>query len=275
MAHALGAEVVSADSMQVYRGMDIGTAKPTKEERRGVTHHLIDTVDPSEEHTVASYAQAGRRVIESSARPLVISGGSGLHFRALVDPISFPPTDPGVRAQLDTLPQDELVDRLLSEDSAAADAIDLANRRRVVRAVEVLELTGLTPSERAAQPEAGELARYEPRYPFQAVGIDPGPLLEARVEQRLERMLDLGLVDEVAGLWRRMGRTARAAVNYRQVGSYLDGVMSLEEAVAEAARATRKLARRQRTWFRRDPRVRWIPWASDPSEMAARALEAL
>lgn len=275
MALALGAEIISADSMQVYRGMDIGTAKPTLAERRGVPHHLIDIVEPSEDHTVAAYAEAGRSLIESSERPLIISGGSGLHFRALVDPMSFPPTDPEVRARVEALPEEELVQRLLSEDPSAGDAVDLANRRRVVRAVEVLELTGLTPSARAGQSEAEALLRYEPRYPFQAIGIDPGPLLDERIERRMSRMMDLGLVEEVAGLWDRMGRTARAAVNYRQIGMYLAGECDLDEAVAEAIRATRKLARRQRTWFGRDPRVAWIPWTPDPSAMAGRILEAL
>lgn len=275
MALALGAEIISADSMQVYRGMDIGTAKPTLAERRGVPHHLIDIVEPSEDHTVAAYAEAGRSLIESSERPLIISGGSGLHFRALVDPMSFPPTDPEVRARVEALPEEELVQRLLSEDPSAGDAVDLANRRRVVRAVEVLELTGLTPSARAGQSEAEALLRYEPRYPFQAIGIDPGPLLDERIERRMSRMMDLGLVEEVAGLWDRMGRTARAAVNYRQIGMYLAGECDLDEAVGEAIRATRKLARRQRAWFGRDPRVAWIPWTPDPSAMAGRILEAL
>jgi len=275
VAERLNAEVISVDSMQIYREMDIGTAKPSMEERRGVTHHMIDIVDPSEEFTVAQFREQGRHVIESSEVPLIISGGSGLHFRALVDPMTFAPTDPELREQLEMAEADELVRQLVEADPDASNHIDFANRRRVVRALEILELTGVSPSERAVTPEAGELRHYVAEVEFSAVGIDPGGLLEERIQRRLATMIDNGLVEEVSRLWARMGRTARGAVGYREIGAHLDGEMELGQAMAEIARATRRLARRQRTWFQRDPRITWIPWSDDPSEREMMVLEAL
>lgn len=273
MALAVGGEVISVDSVQVYRGMDIGTAKPTMEERRGVVHHMIDIVEPSEEFTVAQFAAAGREIIEGAQGPLIICGGSGLHFRSLVDPMSFAPTDPDLRRDLEALGVEELRRRLLAADPRAGDHVDLENHRRIVRALEILELTGLTPSDRASAPEAERLRRYEARYEFEAFGIDPGDHLDDRIEVRLDEMRERGLVDEVRALWPHMGRTARSAVNYRQIGDHLEGRSTEDEAFREAARATKRLARRQRTWFRRDPRVRWIPW--EPGSMTDRILEAL
>lgn len=273
VARSLGGEVISVDSMQVYRGMDIGTAKPTIDERMGVVHHMVDVVEPSEEFTVAQFAAAGRPLLEDSSVPLVIAGGSGLHFRALVDPMTFAPTDSGVRRQLEALEADEVRARLLTADPGAGRHVDLDNHRRMVRALEITELTGKTPSIRAAAPEAEQLRRYTPLHPFTAFGVDPSNALDERIDLRLRQMREAGVVDEVRDLWPRMGRTAKGAVNYRQIGAHIEGRISLEEAFVEAGRATRKLARRQRTWFQRDPRVRWIPW--EPGAMAARILEGL
>lgn len=261
--------------MQVYRGMDIGTAKPGIEERRGVPHHMIDLVDPAEEFSVAQFAEFGRKIIEGAGVPLVVSGGSGLHFRALVDPLTFPPTDSEVRRSLEALDAPALRTAVLEADPDAGSHVDLDNPRRVVRALEILELTGETPSARAATAEADAVRSYEARYPFRAFGTDPGALLDERIDRRLETMREAGLVAEVEGLWESMGRTARSAVNYRQIGAYLEGGIGLEEAFVAAARATRGLARRQRTWFQRDPRVQWIPWSPSPAAVAARILEAL
>lgn len=275
VASRLGGEVVSVDSMQVYREMDVGTAKPNLIERRGVVHHMIDLVDPAEEYTVAEFAATGRSVIDEAVAPMVVSGGSGLHFRALVDPMSFAPSEAGLRFELEAEDPDLLVERLLSADPEAGSYVDLANNRRVVRAVEVLILTGETPSERARAAEAEDLRRYVPRTEFTAFGIDPGDELEVRVDRRLQSMVAGGLVDEVSGLWKRMSRTARSAVGYRQIGEHLEGHRTLPDAIAEAGRATKRLARRQRTWFQRDPRIRWIPWSDDPIRLARRILESL
>lgn len=275
VAEHLGAEVVSADSMQVYRGLDVGTAKPTLIERRGIPHHLIDVADPEEDFSVARFAALGREVLARATTPLVIAGGSGLHFRALVDAMSFAPTEPELRAALEEEEHEALVQRLIRADPGAPTLVDLANPRRVVRALEILELTGETPSARASTAEAEDLRRYVPRAPFTAVGIDPGDLLNERVDQRLASMRRGGLFEEVARVWDRMGRNARTAVGYREVAAHLGGEVDAETAIAAAARATKRLARRQRTWFQRDPRIRWIPWRDDPEDLARRVLEAL
>lgn len=256
--------------------MDIGTAKPTAAERAEVPHHMVDVADPGSEFTVAEFRRLGRLEMERTGSPtLLITGGSGLHFRALVDPMSFAPTDSGLRAELEDTPGNQLVGALLAADPGAGAHVDLANRRRVVRAVEVLRLTGETPTERGRSAEAEHLRRYVPEVEFTAVGIDPGEALDARVARRLGEMRAGGLVEEVAGLRGRLGRTASAAVGYREVLAALDGKMSMDEAFAAAARNTKRLARRQRTWFQRDPRIRWIPWNEDSDSRVTRVMEAL
>lgn len=275
IATRLEAEVISVDSMQVYRGMDIGTAKPTLLERRGVVHHMIDVVDPEAGFTVAEFRLMGRRILDHAEHPIVICGGSGLHFRALVDPMSFAPTDPAVREELEAADPGHLRQELFRADPDAPAHVDVSNPRRVLRAIEILRLTGQTPSARAASAEADELRRYVSEVDFAAVGLDPGELLNDRIDARLRGMRSGGLVDEVRRLKDRLGRTARGAVGYREVLSYLAGELSEAEAFEEAARKTKKLARRQRTWFQRDPRIRWIPWLDDATARAERALEAI
>jgi tRNA dimethylallyltransferase len=274
VARHFGAEVISVDSMQVYKGMDIGTAKPTVLERQGIIHHLIDVADPSEEFSVARFRRLGRQVLEETeSAAVVISGGSGLHFRALVDPLSFAPTDPDVRAELETQATQSLVAELLEADPEAGALVDTANRRRVIRAVEIYRLTGETPSARAVSAAAEDVRRYVPEIQFVAIGIDPGEELDDRIDMRLRDMRSAGLVDEVRSLAPRMGRTARGAVGYREVLSALAGQMPMEEAFEHAAANTKKLARRQRTWFQRDPRIRWVPWIDDHDQRLRRILE--
>lgn len=275
VATEIGAEVISVDSMQVYRGMDIGTAKPTVIERRGIPHHMIDIVEPSDEFSVAEFRRRGRSVMDSVERPLIIAGGSGLHFRALVDPMHFAPTDAGLRADLESCQIENLIEEITNVDPGAGDHVDLANPRRVVRAVEVFRLTGETPTDRAASESARAVRRYRSEVEFRAVGVDPGELLDARVEARLRSMRSGGLVDEVRGLRDRLGRTARGAVGYREILAHLAGEMSEDEAFEQAAQNTKKLAKRQRTWFQRDPRIRWIPWSPDVAERTDRALDSL
>jgi tRNA dimethylallyltransferase len=261
--------------MQVYRGMDVGTAKPTVIERRGVVHHLIDLADPEDEFTVAEYRRMGRKIIGGSDVPLIISGGSGLHFRALVDPMSFAPTDEDLRSQLEGKALAELVGDLTGFDPDAGSHVDLANKRRVVRAVEIALLTGETPSSRASSAEADHLRRYVPEIEFTAVGVDPGTVIEDRIARRLDDMRQGGLVEEVTRLQDRLGRTARSAVGYREIIDFLAGKTTLEDAFAAIGQNTRKLARRQRTWFQRDPRIRWIPWIDDEQERVERVMEIL
>lgn len=261
--------------MQVYRGMDIGTAKPSVVEMRGITHHMIDIVDPGEEFSVAEFRRQGRAIIESAEGPLVIAGGSGLHFRALVDPMSFAPTDPSLRAQLEATELDALTGELEQADDGAGLYVDLANRRRVVRAVEIYRLSGETPSSRAGSAEAQDLRRYVPEIEFTAVGIDSVESTDARIDQRLGMMRSGGFVQEVRSLRGRLGRTAGGAVGYREILSHLEGESSEDEAFELAARNTKRLAKKQRTWFQRDPRIRWIPWMEDITARTERVLETL
>lgn len=261
--------------MMVYRGMDIGTAKPTAVERRGITHHMVDIVDPEDEFSVAEFRRTARQIMESGEAPIVIAGGSGLHFRSLVDPMSFAPTDPKLRAQLESSAVDDLVSELTESDSNAGRHVDLGNRRRVIRAVEILRLTGDTPSGRAISAEADELRRYTPEIPFAAVGVDPGGDLDKRISNRLQAMRSGGLVGEVDSLKNRLGRTARSAVGYREILRLLAGEMSEDETFNLIESNTRKLARKQRKWFQRDPRIQWIPWIEDEDARSQRALEVL
>ena len=266
--------IVSVDSMQVYRGMDIGTAKPDAAARRRYGYHLVDLVDPSEELSVAEYQAAGLEVVDELAevgRNVVLAGGSGLHLRSLVDPFDFPPTDKELRSELEETSPRGLLEELMTADPGAGDVVDLANPRRVLRAVEVLRLTGETPTSRVAAPHATAVREYVPSRPFIGVGIDPGEELARRIGERFDAMLGAGLLDEVAALAPTMGRTARQAVGYRQLIPVVADDASLEDATSEAIRSTLALARRQRTFFRRDPRIHWIPWHHDPEERTAAA----
>lgn len=244
--------------MQVYRGMDIGTAKPTAEEQHRVPHEMIDVAEPETEFTVAEFRQAARGALERKAAPVVlIVGGSGLHFRSVVDPMSFRPTDPVLRADLETTPVETLVAELLAADPAAGDHVDLSNRRRVLRGIEALRLAGTTPSGWASTDERRRYQAYEPDLEFVAFALDsqdPAPAISSR----LAEMRDAGFLAEVERLAPRLGRTASQAVGYRQLLEVVKGRAGAEEAFEAAERATMALVKRQRTFFRRDPRLRWL-----------------
>lgn len=264
--------------MQVFRGMDIGTAKPDAAARRRFGYHLVDVAEPSQEYTVAEFQAAGTVMLDGitgEGRDVVIVGGSGLHFRSLVDPLDFPPTNAELRVELESVDPGVLREELLEADRRAEESVDLANPRRVLRAVEILRLTGETPTARAASPEAEAVRTHRPLRPFAAVGVDPGELLRERIENRFDGMLDAGLVEEVAGLAPKLGRTARQAVGYREMLSVIEHGRDLVSARGDAVRSTASLAKRQRTFFRRDPRIRWIPWHHDINEMLQGALESL
>lgn len=261
LARRLGGEIVNADSMQLYRGMNIGTAKLTPAERQGVPHHLLDVWDVTEAASVAAYQSMARAEIDrlgARGRTAVLVGGSGLYVRGAVDAMDFPGTDPAVRARLEA----ELADagpgplhaRLAAADPEAARAILPGNGRRIVRALEVIELTG--------RPFTANLPAHESVYDTLQIGIAvPRPELAERIARRVDRMWRAGLVDEVRRLEAeglREGRTASRALGYQQVLSFLAGECTEAEARDETVRATRRFARRQETWFRRDPRVHWI-----------------
>ena len=263
--------------MQVYRGMDIGTAKVSASLQRRVPHHLVDLVEPSQAFSVAQFQSVGRGVLDDLERrgvKAIIAGGSGLHFRALVDPLDFPPTDDDLRAQLEAAQPEQLLAELLAADPGAAAHVDVANPRRVLRAVEIVRLTGVTPSLRAESPEADAVRAYRPVRPVHALGIDPGDRLPDRVEARLNAMLDAGLLDEVERLAPVLGHTARHAVGYKEFLEVVAGRRNVDEALALAVQATLALAKRQRTFFRRDPRIRWIPWHDDAANRIAEARAA-
>jgi tRNA dimethylallyltransferase len=265
LARALGGEVVSADSMQLYRGMDIGTAKSTAAERAGVRHHLLDVWDVADAADVASYQRLARQKIDAlldAGTAAILVGGSGLYVRAALDRIEFPGTDPAVRARLEAelaaVGPEALHARLAERDPAAAAAILTSNGRRIVRALEVVELTG--------RPFSATLPSYEAAYEATQIGLDlPDAALDERIERRVARMFDAGLVGEVRRLERsglRRGRTASRALGYRQVLTMLDGEYDEAGARAATVTATRRFARRQRSWFRRDPRVVWLDAAA-------------
>lgn len=261
LAQELDAAILSIDSMQVYRGMDIGTAKPSPEEMARVTHYQVDVADPTVEYAVATFQADARRQLREHDGQVIVAGGSGLHMRAVLDPLQFPPHDSGVREAIRSQPLDDQVAELVAADPVAGDWVDLANPRRVERAVEVLRLTGMTPSQRATDPHAERVRRYEPEIPFHAFGVDPGDDLEARVRVRIDAMLSAGWLDEVASL--SLGPTAEQAVGYRELADVVAGTTTLEEASEQIVRSTLALAKRQRTFFRRDPRITWLDWHPD------------
>ena len=263
-----GAEVVNADASQLYRGMDIGTAKLPLSQRRGVPHHQIDVLTVREEASVAAYqvrARADARAAEARGARVLIVGGSGLYVRALTDDLDFPGTDPQIRAALEAraaaVGGRALWEELRRADPAAAERIEAANTRRVVRALEVLAVTG--------RPFSATLPRYEDLVPTVHLALRPErAALNARIDARARAIFDAGLIEEVRALVDEEGlaegTTAPRAIGYAQALAVLDGTMSREEAVEATAAATRKLASRQIKWFRRDPRVHWIDVALEP-----------
>ncbi len=259
-------EIVSADSMQVYRGMDIGTAKTPKGERGGVPHHLIDVADPGDEWDVVRFTAEARRVmagIEARGRRALFVGGTGLYLHALIDDFAVPGRWPDLWHELDGQPDTVALHRRLKElDPVGAARAEPGNRRRVLRALEVTLGSGrpfssFGPGVDAFPPTGWRLA---------GVWL-PREVLARRIEGRLAAMMDAGFLDEVRSLAGRPGglsRTARQALGYRELLAHVAGRSTLADAVAEAARRTRQFSRRQRMWWRRDPRVRWFGTPENP-----------
>ena len=263
LAQEIGAEIVNADSMQVYQGMDIGTAKLSHAERGGITHHLLDVLTVKQDSTVAWYQELARKTIDeihSRGRDAIIVGGTGLYIKAIVDDLNFPDTDPVIRSrlELEAIKQGPaaLFQRLEKLDPAAALAIDRANTRRIVRALEVIEITG--------QPFTANLPREESsRYPaaFHFGLSQDRESLDIRVSNRVDSMWESGLVAEVETLvdqGLREGVTAQKALGYAQVLQMRDGILTSEQAQEETKRVTRQYIRRQDTWFSRDSRLHWL-----------------
>jgi len=263
VAQAIGAEIINADSMQLYRGMDIGTAKLPEGERGGIPHHLLDVLDVNQDSTVAWYQEQARSMItdiHARGKDAVIVGGTGLYIKAILDDLNFPDTDPEVRAKLEAEAEEfgsaSLFTRLEELDPAAALAIDRANTRRIIRALEVIEITG--------QPFTANLPREDSsRYPdaIQFGLVMDREHLRDRIDLRVDRMWEAGFVAEVDHLIEmgiRDGATAQRALGYAQLIAMRDGTMSEEEAKEDTKRASRQYARRQETWFSRDARIQWV-----------------
>ena len=263
LAERLNGEIVNADSMQLYRGMDIGTAKLSPQERRGITHHLIDVLDVNQDASVAEYQGWARSKIDEllgSGKSVIVVGGTGLYVKAILDELNFPDTDPEVRARLseeaDRIGGGAMHQRLGKLDPAAAAAIPKENIRRVVRALEVIEITGKPFT--ANLPRAG--ASYYPEAKQFGLVMERDDLKE-RIDRRVDLMWSEGFVGEVRALIEQgitTGKTAKAALGYNQIISFLEGRISEAEAKEETKRATRAYARRQETWFSRDARIKWL-----------------
>jgi tRNA dimethylallyltransferase len=275
-------EIVSTDSMQVYRGLDIGTAKPTAAERAAVAHHLVDVADPWEQWSVARFQSEARAAvagIEARGRRALLVGGTGLYVQAVVDDLTFPGEDLDLRAELESataLPGGVAAAyaELAGADPAAAARIDPHNVRRIVRALEVIRLTG-----RPFSSFGPGVSTYgEPAFPVSIAGVWlPRSVLARRIAERFAAMRARGLLDEVRRLTAPGGpglsRTARQAIGYKELLAHLDGAeASLDAAFDTAVRRTRAFARRQRMWFRRDPRITWLGAAAKPDGLLAALL---
>lgn len=264
LALELDGEVINADAMQFYRGMDIGTAKITMAERRGVPHHLLDTLDVTQEASVSDFQQQARAIIadiHARGKRAILAGGSGLYVRAALDVLEFPGTDPQIRkrleAELDEAGVEGLLVRLRSVDPVSAGRV--SDARRIIRALEVHQLTG--------RPFSSFMPQREYFQPAVQIGLAVDrEVLRERLARRVHAMVDSGLMDEVrrldeAGL--RRGKTAPRALGYAQFLKVLDGEATVDVAAEETIVATRQFARRQLTWFRADPRISWLDW-QDP-----------
>jgi tRNA dimethylallyltransferase len=277
LAERLDGEVVNTDAMQVYRGMDIGTAKIGTTERDGVPHHLLDILDVTETATVAEFQELARAAIDdciSRSTVPVLAGGSALYVRAILDDFVFPGTDPVVRARLEAeLAADgsgALHSKLQQIDPKAAEQILPSNGRRIVRALEVIEITG--------GPYVATLPEHRYVYPGAIqLGLDvPRPELDERIDRRVDRMFDAGFVAEVRGLLDKgliEGKTANRALGYSQVIALLNGEIDETQARERTAQATRRFARRQDSWFRKDQRISWLPY--DAPDLVEKAIEVL
>lgn len=278
LAKALGGEIVSADSRQIYRGMDIGTAKPNAAERGAIPHHLIDIKNPDEQYTVADYKQDAIVAINDiimRGRVPVLVGGTGLYVRAVVDNLDIPKTraNPELRMKIEREIADDGLDvvfkKLAALDPEAAYVVDPKNPRRVVRALEVALATG--------KPFTEQRTKSEPLFETLMLGLNPPPeVLRERIDRRVDEMIRHGLVDEVKKLIKKYGGTTVAfdAIGYREIIASLNGTLSLEAAIAEIKKNTLQYAKRQMTWFRKGNRVQWVSGPDDALSFTHKFLKA-
>jgi tRNA dimethylallyltransferase len=273
LATQLNGEIINADSMQLYRGMDIGTAKVPVEERRGITHHLLDVLDVTQTANVATYQREGRTAvhdIQARGKRAIIVGGSGLFVNALLDDMQFPSNDPELRERLYKELEEQgikaMYQRLVDFDAEAASQVLPTNERRIIRALEVIELTGEAPN--TSLPELTEIV------PSIRIGLKRDRAdLDERINQRVDLMWEQGLVAEVQQLEKlglREGLTASKALGYQQVLAALEGTMTMDQAIEDTKTGTRRFARRQESWFNRDKKIQWF----DTSAVSAEELIA-
>ncbi len=285
LAEHLGAEIVSFDSMQVYRGMDVGTAKPTMEERRGIVHHMMDVAEPSEDYSVSRYVNQADAVVQeilSRGKSVILVGGTGLYVDSLVAGREFAPfPQTGLREELTKIAEEQgisvLVERLRAVDPEAAESIHPSNQKRVIRALEVYLETGKTITEHNRETQS-----IPPKYAPVWIGLDyvNRAALYARIDKRVEEMFAQGLLDEVRRLLDSgisASATAMQAIGYKEAVAHLRGEASKAEAVAAIQLATRHYAKRQRTWFRRNEKVHWLELEDSPDfdEVFSRVLPLL
>ena len=262
-------EIISIDSMAIYRGMDIGTATPTVAEQEEIPHHLINIVDPSDEFALPLFQSAVEKALEeitNRGNRAVLVGGTGLHVRAVVDRLQVPPRFLSIRNEIELIPETAFLYRRLKDlDPLASEKIEPGNRRRIVRALEVTLGTG-----RPFSSFGPGLDVYPPS-PFTEIGIRmPRDLNDLRIAERYKRQIEDGFVEEVKNLisdGRELSKTASQALGYKQIISYIEGENTLEEAIESAIASTRRFARRQEKWFRRDPRIQWMELQKDPFEL--------
>ena len=260
LAEHFGTEVVSCDSMQIYRNMDIGTAKATKEERERVFHHMIDVADPSENWSLAEFTERAHAAIADIAargKMPVLCGGTGLYLDHILfdTKLSDAPGDPAYRDSLEELTNEALHDKLAEVDPVSADAIHKNNRRRVIRALEIFHTTGKTKAEWDANSRI-----KTPRYDALIIGLyaSDRSYLYHRIEDRVDQMMEMGLAQEVARLASSLGATAAQAIGYKEILRGLSGECDMEQAVTELKTATRRYAKRQMTWFGANPAICWL-----------------
>ena len=262
-------EIISIDSMAIYRGMDIGTATPTVAEQEEIPHHLINIVDPSDEFALPLFQSAVEKALEeitNRGNRAVLVGGTGLHVRAVVDRLQVPPRFLSIRDEIELIPETAFLYRRLNDlDPLASEKIEPGNRRRIVRALEVTLGTG-----RPFSSFGPGLDVYPPS-PFTEIGIRmPRDLNDLRIAERYKRQIEDGFVEEVKNLvsdGRELSKTASQALGYKQIISYIEGENTLDEAIESAIASTRRFARRQEKWFRRDPRIQWMEMQKDPLEL--------
>ncbi len=275
LAKKYDGEIVSADSMQIYKGMNIATAKPTREEMQGIPHHLMDFLPPTESFSVSQYVVLARKAIEdisSRGKLPILCGGTGLYYSSIADNIQFPEEAPNeaLREELKQRYINEggaaLLRELAEFDSETAAGLHENNGKRIIRAIEIYRTTGITMSEHIKS------SRLTPTpYSLTAIGIafPDRQLLYDRINRRADLMLEAGLVEEARDFYgSRNGRTAALAIGYKELKPYLDGELTLDEAVENLKRETRRYAKRQLTWFRRDKRINWVPFGTEASEIA-------